>query len=316
MSFQAISEAYLIPAHLALAMLGMGATLTVQEFINVLRDAKGLVIGLGLQLVFIPLLAMAFIRAFGLSPGWAVGLLLIAVVPSGAYSNLLTYLGKGNIALSVSLTIASNVICLFTIPLLLNLLVVDQMPADFKVPTVPIVTELLGYLLIPLAIGMVVRRANPRASVPFGRWAIVGSLVLLACAVVSSLGSGRIRIAEYGWKPPLLLILFGSLLSLLSAPLCRLLGRYDDDTMALTSEVVVRNISVALILVKFFFPGESAQGHVLYSCLFYAGASFVFGIPVAAGNRWGLGPLWPLQARPRPMDAKKGARAGARSGEA
>lgn len=305
-SVHTIVEEYFIPAHLVLAMLGMGATLTVQDFINVLRDAKGLIIGLGLQLVIVPLLAMALIQGFGLSPGWAVGLMLVAVAPGGSFSNLLTYSGKGNTALSVSLTAVSNVLCILTIPLLLHLLVAEHMPTDFQVPTVPIIKEILAYLIIPLLLGMVVRRLNSRAAVSFSRWVILGSIVLLAAIIVSSLGSGRIRVAEYGWGPPLRLTLFGFMLALLSATVCRGLGRYDDDTVALTSEVVVRNISVALLFVKFFFPGEPAQGHVLYSCLFYAGASFFFGIPVAAGNRLGRGPLWPLRSRKRPSEGAGG----------
>ena len=118
--------------------------------------------------------------------------------------------------------------------------------------------------------------------------------------VVSSLGSGRIKVAEYGWGPPLRLILFGILLSRVSALLCRVTARYDDDTTAIAIEVVVRNIAVALLLVHFFFPGQAAQGHVLYSCLFYAGAGFFIGFPIAIDNSRGRSAAWPLPPRRRP----------------
>lgn len=304
MNIHTIAETYFIPAQLVLAMFGMGATLTVREFADVLKDARGLALGLAMQLLFVPLLALLFIRVFGLTPGWAVGLLLIAVVPGGAFSNLLTYIGNGNAALSVSLTTASNVLCVFSIPLLLDLLVADFLPADFEVPTARIVTEIIGYLLVPLVIGMGVLRASPTFAAPCAKWAIRGSLVLLIAIVVSSLGSGRISVAAYGWGPPLRLILFGILLSRFGSMLCRAAGRYDEDTTAITIEVVVRNIALALLLVHFFFPGDAAQGHVLYSCLFYAGASFFIGAPIAIDHRRGKGAAWPLRPRPRPQPAE------------
>ena len=98
----AFVEAYFVPIQLALAMLGMGATLTVQDFIDVVRDPRGLALGWALQLVFVPLAAFAFVELLELEPGWAVGLCLVAVVPGGTFSNLLTFLGRGNLALSIS----------------------------------------------------------------------------------------------------------------------------------------------------------------------------------------------------------------------
>ena len=301
MPIQVIAETILIPVQLVLAMVGMGATLSVRDFVDVLRDGRGLLMGLGLQLVFVPLLALLFIRGFGLSEGWAVGLILVAVVPGGAFSNLLTYLGRGNAALSVSVTTVSNIGCIVTIPLLLNLLVSDYMPPDFRVPTARIIRDILAYLLVPLAAGMTLLRVAPSAARPTARWAIRGSVFLLACIVASSLGTGRIRIAAYGWGPPLQLILFGNLLWFLTAQLCRAVRRFDDDTVALTIEVSVRNIAVALLLVHFFFDGRAAQGHVLYTCLFYAGMSFFIGIPIVLRQRRGKSPalLWPPHPRPQ-----------------
>ena len=300
MSFQSFAEMYMIPAQLVLAMFGMGATLRVQDFVEVVRDAKGLLIGLALQLLFVPIFAVSFIEVFDLGKGWAVGLVLVAVVPGGAFSNLLTYLGRGNAALSVSLTTVSNVACIVTIPGLLHVLVSEYMPPEFEVPTRRIITDIFLYLLMPLAVGMVVLRADERKANAASRWAIRGSVALLLVIVVSSLGSGRIDLPAYGWGPPLLIILFGNLLWFVAAQLCRLFGRYDDDTMALTIEVSVRNMAVALLLVRFFFEGKPEQEHVLYTCLFYAGMSFFIGIPMVISHRAGRSPASFRAPHPRP----------------
>src|SRR5688500_3596604 len=102
-----------------MAMMGMGATLRVQDFALIARDPTGLLIGLGVQLIWVPALATAFIAGFDLSPGWAVGLLMVAAAPGGAQSNLLTYLARGSTALSIALTTVSSFLCIVTIPALL-----------------------------------------------------------------------------------------------------------------------------------------------------------------------------------------------------
>jgi predicted Na+-dependent transporter len=127
----------------------------------------------------------------------------------------------------------------------------------------------------------------------------------LIVIVVSSLGTGRIRIPEYGWTPPLLLILYGNLLWIVTAQVCRLVRRFDDDTVALTIEVSVRNIAVALLLVHFFFEGAPEQRQVLYTCLFYGGMSFFIGIPIVLRHRRGKSPAWFWPALTRPSETER-----------
>lgn len=298
---QAFAEGYLIPAQLVLAMLGMGATLSVRDFVDVMRDGKGVLLGLALQLIFVPLVTLGFIEAFSLSKGWAVGLILIAVVPGGAFSNLLTFIGKANTALSVSVTLVSTLGSIFTVPLLLAWMAAAHLPADFQVPTGRIVFEIFSYLLAPLGAGMWLLARAPSRAQPISRWSVRGSLAILIVIVASSLGTGRIKLEEYGWGPPLTLILFGVILVNVTPLLTRLAGRYDDDTVALTIEVACRNIGLALLLFHFFFPGDPAQRQVLYSCLFYAGMSFFLGVPVAVRHRRGARVLIGLSHRRRPV---------------
>jgi bile acid:Na+ symporter, BASS family len=298
-SFHAAAELYFVPAQLGLAMFGMGATLSVRDFAEVLRDPRGLALGLALQLVLVPLIALAFTAVFAMSEGWAVGLLLVAVVPGGAFSNLLTFLGRGNTPLSISVTVAATSGCIVTVPLVLGIIAGPHLADDFVFPRARIVAEIFAYLLIPLVIGMLVYRLTPRHAVPLSRWAIRGSVLLIVLITVSALGSGRIQVAAYGATPPLLIILFGITLAIVVPLCCRLARRYDDDTVALGIEVIVRNVGVALLLVHFFFPGSEAQGHVLYTCLFYAGMSAFISVPMALLHRAGRSPILLLRPRRR-----------------
>lgn len=292
-----------MPAQLALAMLGMGATMNVRDFATVVRDPVGLFLGLFLQLVVVPLIALAFTLVFDMSAGWAVGLILVSVVPGGAFSNLLTFLGKGNTPLSISLTVAATAGCVVTVPFVLGLVASSHLPADFAFPTQRIVIEIGLYLIVPLIAGMVFYRLNQHISEKVSRWAIRASMALILAVTVSSLGSGRIKVLEYGLTPPLLIMLFGYSLSLIIPLVCRITGRYDDDTVALGIEVTVRNVGVALLLVHFFFPGTPMQSHVLYTCLFYAGFSGFLAVPLLLLHRFGRSVIPFLPAKRRPESA-------------
>lgn len=292
-------EAYLVPLQLALAMLGMGAVLSPADFTGIARDPRGLVLGLLLQVVVVPLIALGFTRFFGMSKGWAVGLLLVSAVPGGAFSNLLTFLGRGNTPLSISMTVTATLGCIATVPLVLRLTAESYMPPDFVFPAQRIVIEIFAYLLVPLALGMVIYRNLPKLAPRLSRWAIRGSLLLIILITISALGSGRIKVLEYGATPPLLILLFGVAIATLVPLACRAARRYDDDTVAIGIEVTVRNVAVALLMVRFFFPGTAANGHVLYTCLFYAGVSGFFAVPLVLLHRFGRSPVWFLPPRRR-----------------
>ena len=272
-------------------MLGMGATMTPRDFVTVVRDPLGLLIGVVLQIAVVPLVAVTFVKLLGLPSGWAVGLVLVSVVPGGAFSNLLTYLGRGNAALSISITAITTVGCIVTIPLVLRVAVSAALPEGFSLPALGIIREIGLFLLLPLLVGMFVHRVFERAAPSVSRWSIRLSVALIIIIAIGSTTSGRIRIGEYGLTPPLLIAGFGLAIAVLIPHLCRLLRRYDDDTVAIGIEVTVRNVGVGLLMITFFFPGTPEQGHVLYSLLFYAGISPLFSLPLVLLHRYGKSPV-------------------------
>ena len=78
--------------------------------------------------------------------------------------------------------------------------------------------------------------------------------------------------------------------ALLVPQLSRLLGRYDEDTLTLGVQTAMRNMGVSLLMARFFFPGQPEQGHVLYTCLFYAGTAVWYALPSVVAHRLG----WPI----------------------
>ena len=94
-------EFFLSAALLVSAMFGMGTTLTIRDFLDVARSPQGVLLVLAMQVLITPLLAIALAKIFMLPDGIAIGLLLVAAMPGGLFSNILTFLGRGNVALSV-----------------------------------------------------------------------------------------------------------------------------------------------------------------------------------------------------------------------
>ncbi len=310
-SHHAFVEANFVPIQLVLAMFGMGATLSLRDFERIVKNPSGLAVGLVIQVILVPFLAVMFSRILGLSPGWAVGLILVSVVPGGAFSNLLTYFGRGNVPLSISVTTVTTLGCLVTIPFVLHLTAAEHLPPDFAFPTGQIIRDISSFLLLPLVLGMVTYRFLPQHTEALSRWSIRLSMTFVVLITISALGSGRIKVAEYGLGPPATIVAFALILMVAVPHLTRLLGRYDDESAAISIEVTLRNIGIGLLLVRFFFPGQPENGHVLYSCLFFAGLSTPLSLPAMLRHRRGKSPAYGRAPFVRPSEDPPAPTAGA-----
>lgn len=273
-------EATLAASQLVLAMLGMGATLRPEDFrqIGSRPHTLGLVL-LG-QYCCAPLIALLFARLFGLPAGIALGLFILSVMPSGAMSNLFAYLGLGNVALSITATLASMLTCLMLTPLMLQWIGSSTLPADFRMPTGDVVKGILFYLLLPLTAGMYVRMRFPRLWESFSKWMVRASLVVLVMIVAGSLGSGRIEVLGYGRVTPIALILFFLVQFELTRQFTTRIAYSPAESYTLSIEVAFRNGNLAILLsatmsqVDSPLASEMGAG-TLYVALFYGGASLV-----------------------------------------
>lgn len=255
------------------SMLGMGATLTVRDFANTLAAWRGLAVGLIAQLILVPIWAGLTMFAISLFPegfgglsmagaiGIATGIALIAAMPGGSLSNLLTFIGNGNVALSVSLTAITTLICLFATPIVLAALVNVQVPGEFSIDKLQIMLDIGLFLIVPLLVGMVIRRlTHSKQQILFTKVMVRASLAMLALIIIGSLGAGRLQFGPYGWLGPAIVAVFGVgalLLTRLCAFAC---GMVERDALAIVIEVVVKNGLLALLVVTSMFPNEMLSG--------------------------------------------------------
>lgn len=144
-----------VPTLIQIAMFGMGATLTLEDFTRVLKMPKAVAIGCGLQYSVMPLVGWGLASMAGLPPEIAAGVILVGACPGGVSSNVITYLAKGNIALSVTMTACSTLLSPIMTPLAMKLLAGQLVEVDFWKMLWSIVTT----VVLPIAGGLVVNRA-------------------------------------------------------------------------------------------------------------------------------------------------------------
>ncbi len=147
-----------LPVSLALIMLSMGLTLRIVDFQHVIggKSRKAFLIGIALQMLFVPVLAFLLLQLFELDPLLSVGLMVLSFSPGGTTSNLFSYMAKGDVALSVALTAVAAIITPFSIPIFteiaLQILLDDN--REVTIPVMLTMKRLLVVTVIPLLIGM------------------------------------------------------------------------------------------------------------------------------------------------------------------
>jgi BASS family bile acid:Na+ symporter len=186
--------AVLLPLALAIVMLGMGLSLVPEDFKRITRYPKAVAVGTLSQVFLLPLIGALITLVVPMQPAIAVGLIVLAVCPGGPSSNLVTYLAKGDVALSVTLTAVSSIITVFTIPLFTNLALRHFLgkSAAIALPIGSTMLQIFLITLLPTAIGMAIRHQFPdiarRLEKQMSRFA-VGLLALIIVLLLVREGS-------------------------------------------------------------------------------------------------------------------------------
>lgn len=277
-------------AQLAMAMFAMGATLHVGDFRAVVRLPRSFLTGLGTQMVLVPLLSYGLLRAVDLDPGVAIGLAIIAAVPGGTVSNVFTYAGKGDVALSIALTGVTSLACVVTVPFVLEWLVGSYVPSTFSLPRGRIALEIVVTLLVPLAIGMAVLRRWPERAEGLSRLALAATTVLIGVIVVGSAMAGRLDVDAMGVANIAVVAGFALLLAGIAIATTVATRRPWPDVTAITIETTVRNTNLGLLVRTSVFGAAVARGDpvadlALFTLLAYAGVSFVVAVPLMVVGR-------------------------------
>jgi BASS family bile acid:Na+ symporter len=160
---------------LGMIMLAMGLTLTFEDYFALRTMPRAFVAGVLLQYTIMPLSGFLIARALGLEPGLAVGLILVACCPGGTASNIVTYIARGHVALSVAMTMASTLAAVILTPLLTGWLA----GAYVEIDRLNLLLNMIAVVLVPVLLGTLINTLFPRASEK-----VAGILPLVAIALV------------------------------------------------------------------------------------------------------------------------------------
>ena len=238
-----------ITAALAVTMLGMGLTMEAADMVEAVQSPKQVAIGVALQFSVMPLLAFAISRILPLPTPLAVGLILVGCCPGGTASNLVTYIARANVALSVVLTAASTLLASVATPALCALLAGTLVP----VPAGKLMVSTAQVVLAPVALGLVLKRVAPAAVASVAPLCppVAVATVTLICASVIGGSAAAVRSAG----PLLLLAVFllhagGFLLGYLGAAG----AGYNEQTRRTVSiEVGMQNSALGCVLALAHF---------------------------------------------------------------
>jgi bile acid:Na+ symporter, BASS family len=173
---------YLLLAVIAIIMFNLGLSLKLGDFKKIFEQPGPLIAGLVCQLVLLPAIAFAIAVLAPLPPALKTGIVIIAACPGGATSNLITYLLKGNVALSISLTSINSIIILVSIPLIISFALVHFMveSANVVLPIGNTVLKIFMMILAPTGIGIWARKRNARWAIKAERLMKYTTTALLA----------------------------------------------------------------------------------------------------------------------------------------
>nr|WP_227714127.1 bile acid:sodium symporter family protein [Marinobacter sp. S6332] len=231
-------------------MIGIGMTLTIRDFRQVAVYPKGLIVGTLTQILLMPLVAFALASLLAVPPAIAVGLVIIAACPGGTTSNLFVLLARGNIALSIVLTVSASLITILTLPLFTNVALQFYMGTeeDIVLPVWKTIGMLVGIVLFPVAIGMQVRSRKPEVARKAESIVSVFGGVVLALLIVALMYGARDQIWELlkqAGPATILLNAAGIFIGLLAG---RMAGLTQRESLAVAVELGVKNGTIALMV--------------------------------------------------------------------
>ena len=263
-----------LPLALAIIMFGLGLDLTVDDFKRVGRHPKAVAVALTCQLVLLPAACFGLVLLFDLPPLLGIGLLLLAASPGGTSANLFSHLFHGDVALNITLTAINSVISILTLPLITNFAIEWFDRGDsVSMPFIEIV-KVFAIVLVPVGIGMLVKRLKPSFAATMDRPVRIGSAVILAVLVLGILLDQRENVVDYLGDVGLAAAVFCALSLVTGYVVPRAFGIVNEQAIASSMEIGVHNGTLAIVIaVEVLDSTEISVPAAVYSLIMFVFAA-------------------------------------------
>jgi len=198
-----------LPIALAVIMFGLGLSLTAADFTRVVRYPRATVIALACQVLLLPAICLGLVLLFDLDPPLAVGMMLLAAAPGGTTANLFSHLAHGDVALNITLTAINSILAVVTLPIVVNLALQGFMAGEDAIGLQPDkLLQVFAIVLIPVGIGMLVRRRAPGFADRLNKPVRIASVVVLVSVIAVAVFQERGNVGGYIESVGLLALLF------------------------------------------------------------------------------------------------------------
>lgn len=248
---------------LGIIMFGMGMTMTVDDFKGVLHSPKAVVIGVVAQFMVMPGLAYLLCQLFQLPPAIAIGVILVGCCPGGTASNVITYMAKGNTALSVACTSVSTILAPVLTPAIFYLLASQWI----EINAMSMLGSILQVVLFPIILGLIVRSVLKQKVETYIQVMPLISVLAIVAIVAAIIAGSKTQILESGLLILAVVALHNGLGYLLGFGASRLFKLPYADSKAIAIEVGMQNsgLGVALAAVHFAASPITAVPSAIFS---------------------------------------------------
>ncbi|WP_102693294.1 bile acid:sodium symporter family protein [Rummeliibacillus pycnus] len=246
---------------LGIVMFGMGMTLSLGDFKLVLKQPKGVIVGVLAQFIIMPSVAYLLAKGLQLSPEVAVGVILVGACPGGTASNVMTFLAKGNTALSVTITSITTLLAPILTPAIIYFLASEWL----NVSASAMFLSVVKIVLIPIFLGIIVKLIfKNKTDVANGVMPLV-SVVAIVAIVAAVVSGSRDKILETGLLIFAVVILHNGLGLLIGFLVAKVLKLNYEDQKAVSIEVGMQNSGLGAALALAHFSPLAAVPSAIFS---------------------------------------------------
>jgi len=253
-------QTFVIPL-LSIVMFSMGLTLKTKDFYRIFKNFKIILLGIFLQFLLMPGIGYFLISIFDLETVIAIGILLVGTAPGGTASNVICYLAKGDITLSISLTTCSTFLAVFFMPTLFWL----YTGTDIDVPILQMMLSIFKIIILPVTLGVFLNSLNLKFLNKIKNALPLIAITAIVIIIATIIGSSSDQILIYGWLI-LLIVIFHNLLGFIFGYYsCYLLNLDKKTSRTIAIEIAMQNSGLATALAIKYFGAVSAVPAAFYS---------------------------------------------------
>ena len=250
-----------IPYLLGLVMFGMGITLTFNDFSEVIKHPKAVIVGVVGQFVIMPTIAYALAKAFDLPADLAIGVILVGSCPGGTSSNVMTYLAKGNTALSVACTTISTLLAPLLTPVIFYVLASQWIDINASAMFISV----LQMVLFPIFLGLIVRALFKKQIEQISQTMPLVSVISIVLILAAVVAVSKDKIAESGLLIFGVVVLHNCLGYLIGFIAARVMKLNNYDAKAIAIEVGMQNSGLGAALAAAHFNPIAAVPSAIFS---------------------------------------------------